>query len=800
MDKKKTLSLHKLFAVCALLASALSVTAQEVEEVQFCGKNYNYAVGHDSITLYLKFLDADGNHIKRLEEDVLENSLVVREGRNNIPLEKCVMERMTGGTRIPDDYTFSVLIDLSFSKSEMEEVYEAVKNLVHSASDSSVFISFFGDRVSASKMVTKKNYKSFRDSFFERQEHKFFYDALYAKLIEFSPDEQKVAGLNVASGYENNGDIRKRAEDNPDKNILFVFIEGSKMVDEDQISFRDVTDYQSDIKNLVPRVYAFYNVSTENLDENVDLLLDGVSRPRKNGEFGSREVIEDREGNYLRSANQEDILKKFGEVVDEAKYDYSFTYKVPADAHYSGRVTYTALWDDKKVGTAEFSIGTEENPWPVRDNSTPNVLMNYVLAILITLLTIAFFFCIMKILIPFIKSKSFEAKFYNYYRPEAGIQKRICYYCKQPILPGQKVVTKCMHIMHVHCWKQNDYQCAEYGQNCKTGIQEHVDWHTLFTKASFRDCLQAIAGVCAGFVSWVVYELLGRGILTSFATAIAQLFIEKEQLPVLGEVVSKLSSFFAIGLLLAFFLSLVFRFNDEYRNKNFAIFMKILGLSLLTALIGLLAFVVGGVILCMILSSIGGTVIPWYCSLPAYLLFSVCTALSLTIKSSIPVKSAMIGGLCSAFIGFLVLYFSKFAGGYRVLLDFIIYGGGLGASLVTVRLLAEKYFLVIMNGVKQGTRIPIHKWMNATGGGNKVSIGMTGDCEIQMNWDKSNRVAKEHAVLYIDQARTVPVIKPMATGVVYNSRAELPVSKPSVLTNSDTFKIGDTIFQYVETD
>lgn len=29
--------------------------------------------------------------------------------------------------------------------------------------------------------------------------------------------------------------------------------------------------------------------------------------------------------------------------------------------------------------------------------------------------------------------------------------------------------------------------------------------------------------------------------------------------------------------------------------------------------------------------------------------------------------------------------------------------------------------------------------MNATGGGNKVSIGMTGDCEIQMNWEKATK-------------------------------------------------------------
>ena len=174
----------------------------------------------------------------------------------------------------------------------------------------------------------------------------------------------------------------------------------------------------------------------------------------------------------------------------------------------------------------------------------------------------------------------------------------------------------------------------------------------------------------------------------------------------------------------------------------------------------------------------------------------------LTIKSTIPVKSALLGGLCSAMIGFLVLYFTRFTNGQyewlNVLLDFIIYGGGLGASLVTVRLLAERYFLVVQNGVKANMRIPIHKWMNATGGGNKVSIGMTGECEIQMNWEKSNKVAKEHAQLFIDPEKLLPVIKPLAPGVQYNTRVELPVNRPTILSNGDTFKIGDTIFKYEE--
>lgn len=431
-----------------------------------------------------------------------------------------------------------------------------------------------------------------------------------------------------------------------------------------------------------------------------------------------------------------------------------------------------------------------------------NTLMKFLIAIFVTLLTIVFFFVVMKVLVPFIQSKAFEVKYYKNYVPETNVSRRICHYCKQEIQEGQSIVVKCKHIMHVHCWQQNGYKCAEYGQNCKTGIQSHVEWKELLTWKSLKDCHQTMAGIFAGFISWVLYELTGRGGFDGLSKSIVSTFYTaKEGLPDLSKLcIGKTSAFLTIGLLLGFFLSVIFRYNDEYRKKDWKIALKIVGLSLLTSLIGVIAFAIGADILCLLLSVIGTTYIPWYCSFPAYILFSVGVALSLTIKSSIPMKSALIGGCVSSIIGFIVLYFSSFAGQMNMLLDFIIYGGGLGASLVTVRMLAEKYFLVIQNGVRAGQCIPIHKWMNATGGGNKVSIGMAGDCEIQMNWEKSNKVAKEHVQLFIDHERQLPMIKPLATGVVYNTRAELPVWKPNVLSNGDNFKVGDTIFQYMETE
>ena len=595
--------------------------------------------------------------------------------------------------------------------------------------------------------------------------------------------------------------IANKAKLNTDKNILFVFTEGSKRPSDEDLIFNDVVEYQGALSHVVPKVIALY-YTEEGEEPSIENTLKGICAPRNlNGN-----LISEREGKYMPSNDMVQVLKNFEEVVNDAMYDFSFKYKVDESQNYSRIVKYSGEWKGTDIGNGEFSIGTAERSWPIREEKASDVALKYLYALIITFATIAFFFAIAKILIPYIRSKSFAVKYYKKYVPEANVSRRICHYCKQDIQPGQFVVTKCKHIMHVFCWQQNGYKCAEYGQNCKTGIQSHIEWKELFTLNSLKDCYQTISGIVAGFISWILYELFGRGCFNGLSESIVNLFYSEntEATTLYLDCVNKTSAFLTIGLLLGFFLSLIFRYNDEYKKKDLKVWGKIVGLSLLTGVIGMTAFAIGANLMCLMLTALGTTFIPWYCSLPAYLLFSISVSLALTIKSTIPVKSALLGGLCSALIGFIVLYCSSRAnntsGWMNMLLDFIIYGGGLGASLVTVRMLAEKYFLVIQNGVRAGQRIPIHKWMNATGGGNKVSIGMTGECEIQMNWEKSNKVAKEHVQLFIDYDKQLPMLKPLATGVIFNTRAELPVGRPSVLSNGDNFKIGDTIFLYQETE
>lgn len=785
MDKKKKIS-QQLLILFTLITGVTTAWGQSVKAVDFC----SYEYGHDGNNITLKFnlLDNNGEHIKDVKPADLDKHLQILEDDAKIDGD---FEDLKDGIRIPEETTISILIDRSIDREGKKQIFNALKDLVYSAPDGCIFLSFFDEMATKSSVVNSDNFDDFKEDFDkEARGERMFFSVLLEKLQEFNDESDD--GRKIA----------KKAKAKDSRNVMFFFVDGKTTTEdnEDDIIFPTFTIEASKLE-IKPTIYAFYYTSDNRIDVNIEKTLEAIT-----GESKKMNWPEESKGKYVSTNDNNEIFKKLGEAIEAQEYDYAFTYKAAKEA-YSGKVEFSAKWNDKSVGEATiFNIGTPENPWPNRDETTTDIMLKYVIALLALLFTLVFFFVIMKIVVPSIKSKLFSLKYYKHYEPEYGVQSRKCSYCMQTVQPGEMVVTKCKHIIHVRCWKENDYRCAEYGQNCNTGIQEHLDWHELLTKSSLKECHQAFLGIFAGFFSWIVYELIGRGAFKSLSAGIAGMFLteEPQRTLMLPTCSSKVSSFLAIGMLLGFFLSLVFRWNEEYRKKDFAIYMKILGLSILSSVIGLLSFAFGGIILCMMVSSVGAPDIPWYCSMPAYILFSVCTSLSLTIKTSIPIKSAMLGGLFSAFIGFIVLYFTNgLSSSYpwiNMLFDFIIYGGGLGASLVTVRMLAEKYFLVIKNGPKAGTSIPIHKWMNATGGGNKVSIGISGGCEVQMNWEKRNKVAKEHAVLYIDQAKSMPVIKPMATNVIFNSRTELPVKKPAPLNNGDTFKIGDTIFLYKETD
>ena len=71
--------MKKLLFVGAMLACMAQVNAQDVKEIQFCDKKYEYAQGKDSITLFLKVLNSNGKSCDNVTEANLNDYLVIKE-------------------------------------------------------------------------------------------------------------------------------------------------------------------------------------------------------------------------------------------------------------------------------------------------------------------------------------------------------------------------------------------------------------------------------------------------------------------------------------------------------------------------------------------------------------------------------------------------------------------------------------------------------------------------------------------------------------------------------------------------
>ena len=116
-----------------------------VSKIQFCDRKYEYETGKDSITLFFNLLDEYGNHVEVTSNEF--KYIVIKEDGKLIPDSNREISFVSSGQRIPAEYTFSVLIDLSIPQDGKKKIRETVAKLIESAPDSCVYLSFFGDSV-----------------------------------------------------------------------------------------------------------------------------------------------------------------------------------------------------------------------------------------------------------------------------------------------------------------------------------------------------------------------------------------------------------------------------------------------------------------------------------------------------------------------------------------------------------------------------------------------------------------------------------------------------------------------------
>lgn len=712
---------------------------------------------------------------------------------------KKLNQQTTDVGNIPSDITISLLVDRSGSidEEEMNKIRTAIRAFVDNVPDGCLFISWFHDDISESVQITKDNFEDAQ--LITSNLNTALYNAIYTKLLEFDR-KAEIPNLEYEKHYTRNMEIAKR---NSLNNYLIVLTDGVDDVE----NIPKYNDLESDMEIISA---AKLNSTLKRYKNKVKVYTLGFGEDSDDFDEHALKRICSASGNpngYFL-ATPDNILNDFKvRLTKELTPDYEIKFQNPIGKIYQGNIrtlTIDIIAPDSKFdrasGSVEYGMCSKAHQCQVGNVSVWGDVLKGLIAGVVFLLVVMI---IIQLIIPLIKNKIFNIKHIKKYKPGENEIRKECPYCGDPINAGEAVVMKCKHIVHKACWGDFGHVCPEYGQNCNEGKQDYFDISDPFSKKNKKYYLKwVLFGLISGFLSWFIYmilkdsglvESLGKGTLDMISPNLSDDSIR-------ALFVSKIASLLLIGSLMGLFLTGFFSYIEEFRQKNMAIMLKIVLKAFLGLLFGFISFFLGSIILILLNKSYTSILFDWI----PWVLFGMSIGLLLSIKTTIVWKHGMIGGLISIIFCFFSLYFMADDLGYPALLiGFMIYGGGLGFSIATVRSSAEQYFLKILQGKKHEETIPVHKWMSFQGGHNEVYIGSGFVCEIQMNWEKDNpEIAEKHAKMFINSVRNVPVIVSLEEGklTVFDDRTDMKPGQEYDLFNGNTFKIGNTVFQYVEKD
>ena len=741
-------------------------------------------------TLFLRFRIADKNNRKITWADLKQENSIIREDGGNPPDKEVIIKRITQkeGKQVEnsEDISHNVvcwfMVDRSktISDNDMQSMMTAIEKTIETLPDSSAYISFFDKQITERELITKNNFHEFEKEFKVTANAKNLYQSIMHNFEFFVDDPQK----QDAAKY------------------LLVFTDGK--IDENSFSeVKELLKYADLIKEIDNtrenhvQIHAFRYGAFSLADQ----ALISICKQHRKPEL---------KGGFYPAENVAGIIDSLRGLMGNLTADYELILINNVGKIYNGtKLTLqvvVAKENEKAVGKIEYAIGSKEVVITTGE-TTDDIYLAVILGVIIVF--IAFF--IMQVGVPYLifRSTNFEKKYVKPYEPIAtteGEVHEVCSHCQEPLERGELIVVKCPHKIHWDCWIENGYKCVEYGQNCKDGIQFHFDKkHPFDLKKSPYYLKWAMAGMISGLFIWIVFRLTLKlnlfsgfinGLLNTFAPdAILKAEIEGE-LQILSHISAafhqKISGFLLVGMLLGFILTFLFGYINDFRQKKGKVLLSIFIRSLIGLGVGFIAFLIGSII-CILSGASGNKV--WIDAIP-WILFGTSIAACLAFNATIKMKDALIGGLISGIVSFLILYTTSYFPAFGVMFSFMLCSAGLGISIITRHHLAQKYFLKYKGEKREGI-IAIHKWMNESGGSNEVTIGKSNYCIVQMNWDSSEKIQDMQVKLYIDPKRRVPMMKAIENGMIFDGR-EAKKDDQLPLKNGVKFKIGNTEFQYME--
>jgi hypothetical protein len=702
-----------------------------------------------------------------------------------------------GKPDIPESATFSFLIINSPEiRNDFPQIKQAINSFAKQVPEGSIFFSVSDNRVSSSRSYSESAIDEIELS--ESASGMDLFNSILIKLHEFN--RFQINENAVLEGCINEPKIAERAEHDTLNNYLIVLTNGINDVGR-------MPKYKSG---------TLYNyISSEALFEEIGknsgktrLFIIDFNRSIEPENRGFLENICRKNGNpggyIVKNEPLQDIFRQ--NIIDAIISAYEIAFKTVSGISLAGDDRRLNIYllenkDTLAVGSVNYREGNPVNPVQSGIREPRGITM--LTGILAGIILILFILILIQIIYPLFRNWIFQLKYYKRFKPRPNEKKRLCPVCFDEIMPFDNVVMKCEHIVHKNCWIKGGYMCPEFGQNCNTGKQDYFDLKDPFSTRNKTYYLKwVLFGLIGGLLAWVLYLFLkDSGLFNGISGKAVQWFASSHLEPKEKEdLVKKIAPSLISGTLLGFLFCIAFAYTEEYRRLSWPVGSLILLRGVAGALIGFLSIYIGS-IFAAVFNEPGRNF--WIDSIP-WLIFGAAIGYSLSVKTTIHWKHGLIGGLISVIFSFLVWYgmSRELKNVVALVIGYMLYGAGLGFSIATVRSTAEQYFIKILNGAKEGNLIAVHKWMSSQGGLNEVYIGMSNGCEIQMNWEKEQIVSDKHAKMYINNTRKMPVLVSLRKDYVtlYDERIEMAAGKEYDLINGVTFKIGGTVFQYIEKD
>lgn len=760
----------------------------------------------DTLYVDLKVLDPEGKkEFYKLDKSKVT---VLEDGTNNpniVPKVNSVID-IRDKRVISDQLSMLFLIDRSGSiaQEDLTKQYSLISDILNSDTKAKVYLSFMDNTVTPSRLATKDNLKyDFAEEFIVKEgAQKFLYKAVIAKMEELSGAP---ATYFPEISHTDFGDSAQK--------ILFVLTDGKvKNEDRSPIGGDAYYSWKEDILALskrmedseepyIPICCIFMGDPEDSGSESGELVMEALcaTAPPNNARV-------DLKGKFFKVFSANELQNTIEGSLDSIAADYRLVLVNPGGKIYDGteRVLTITVQDDQHdpaVGQLPYAFGNKQVQ--IRVPSEEGGQSNWsiiLLGLCYGLVFTALIYIVLQYLLPWIQYKVFCKRYvvkYTGNKDGSSVEQQLCYHCKEPFVNGDVIVTKCEHVVHWECWKENRNRCPEYGaHSCKKGIHYYNQDKLSDHRNAPYFLMWLVYGLLAGLVSWVFMRLLySETLFSSLINGLLHLLRPADDMLGVSSMafVPKIQSMLLCGILLGFFITLFFSYLIEFRKKDFKVWGQILLRSVIGGVLGFVTFLLGAVVIILLNKPANCFYTDWI----PWALFAVGMAFVLSYNTDIKLQNALIGGLISVLVSFVVLFLGTFAKDILSMFSYMIYAAGLGIAIAVVHHISEKYFLRV-SGPVQERDIAIYKWMSVSGGFNHVTIGKSIDCILEMNWDDAPNIADKQVEIYLENDR--PYCKALEDGTLLSNGQMLQQNQVILLSPGTEFTIGNSLFTYIEKD